>query len=1109
MFMERVGRWVTSKPGLAILTVIVVTALMGSSIFIFGLNQTFDEEAFNPDMEIAHANTEITEDFTREYTIPVLVKSRNSNVLTPKSLVEMLEVEKTLANNSYLEDKFENPKLPSSNINSVADQIFFIYSMIQIMDMQAMEFELFNQSLAGIFSNIDALGLKLAMIDTADKNSTLRILNEINAGFSENKTALINKITESEILFGGLTGGGDGGLGPGAELLFAADYDTKIATLSSFSQDELTGLIGLVTNYDGSLSKGFIELLNGMEITAGAGFNSLGGFMFNWANVIMSPNLFNNSIYNQTLGEHYIALGYLNEINNTMTDLNNEVSDKFSDLGSVDMNNFTMQIDSRFEFMGLGLSYFLTKDFKPALGKYNAKGTLITLNFNASLGGGNEMSSGSDEQLELERKIDNIVEKSAQTENEYSVIGNGLINDIIMDANSTSLTVLLILIVVFVVALLSIIYRSLFDMGLNLLTLVFGIIWMYGAGAILGFTFNPITSMVPVMIVGLGIDYGIHITLRYNEERSRGKDIPDAMSISITWVGAALLLATITTIVAFLSNLSSPLKLLGEFGILSGVGILGCFISMVLFMPAVKQLRDLKRQRKGKLDKKKAKAKNKKSNNSKNGKVNLLDRGMGSSATGATKYPGVVLGITVLVTLGSLYSAMDLETEFNFEDFLPKGLDITDDLNFMLDEFSTGSFFGEEIVFILIKGDIADPSVLSDIQKTINNMKDDTYVIEKNLGVYSNTNGGSNGFPGGNGLQDNASANIQTMEVTSILSLMVDYAFGSRANETFTALYVNAFDENGGLRPTTTRDDILEMFMWLHINAEKDSKFVLHYNHQDDEFKKTVLRISVDTNSKDENAFKTLDELNDDKEPLDKNTMVDSAVVTGGPILFSTIMKIMNESQIRSLVITIIVCSIILTIVFWIEKRSATLGIITTLPVILVIAWSLGVMFWLGIPLNIMTITIASLTVGLGVTYGIHITHRFLEGVEKEPSIEEACRTTVLHTGTALFGAAATTIAAFGLLSFAILPPLQQFGMISAITIFFSFLSCVFILPTFLVLWAKFRSSRGTLISKKKTKETPDITPDKESDIEEVPASEERSDSEKEKKSTSKVKKNK
>ncbi|MCK5561526.1 MAG: MMPL family transporter, partial [Thermoplasmata archaeon] len=179
-----------------------------------------------------------------------------------------------------------------------------------------------------------------------------------------------------------------------------------------------------------------------------------------------------------------------------------------------------------------------------------------------------------------------------------------------------------------------------------------------------------------------------------------------------------------------------------------------------------------------------------------------------------------------------------------------------------------------------------------------------------------------------------------------------------------------------------------------------------------------------------------------------------------GPILTKVIMDLLNESQIRSLIITIIVSLIVLTIVFWYKWRSFILGIITITPVIFCVLWTLGTMYLVDIPLNVMTITIASLTVGLGTTYGIHITHRFLEDIERHDTIDAACRSTVTHTGSALFGAAATTIAGFGLLVFALMPPIQQFGGITALTILYSFLSSVFILPTFLVLWAKWRLKR-------------------------------------------------
>jgi predicted RND superfamily exporter protein len=201
-----------------------------------------------------------------------------------------------------------------------------------------------------------------------------------------------------------------------------------------------------------------------------------------------------------------------------------------------------------------------------------------------------------------------------------------------------------------------------------------------------------------------------------------------------------------------------------------------------------------------------------------------------------------------------------------------------------------------------------------------------------------------------------------------------------------------------------------------------------------------------------------INDLEDDKKPLDE--VADKAVITSGPILTKVIMDLLNESQIRSLIITIIVSLIVLTIVFYYKWRSIILGVLTITPVIFCVLWTLATMYLVDIPLNVMTITIASLTVGLGITYGIHVTHRFLEDIERHDSIDDAAMTTVTHTGTALFGAAATTIAGFGLLVFALMPPLQQFGGITALTILYSFLSSVFVLPTFLVLWAKWRVKR-------------------------------------------------
>ena len=168
----------------------------------------------------------------------------------------------------------------------------------------------------------------------------------------------------------------------------------------------------------------------------------------------------------------------------------------------------------------------------------------------------------------------------------------------------------------------------------------------------------------------------------------------------------------------------------------------------------------------------------------------------------------------------------------------------------------------------------------------------------------------------------------------------------------------------------------------------------------------------------------------------------------------------LQGSMTMSFLVTLVSSFIILTAVFWYSDRSIWLGPITMIPVLLCSSWILGAMFLLGIPYTVLTVTVTALTIGLGVTYGIHLTHRFAREVELAADVDEACRTTVVNTGSALFGAAATTVAGFGLLVLSLLPPMKEFGLIVALTITFSFLATVFILPTFLVMWAKARGAR-------------------------------------------------
>ncbi|MDR0198865.1 MAG: MMPL family transporter [Methanomassiliicoccaceae archaeon] len=127
-----------------------------------------------------------------------------------------------------------------------------------------------------------------------------------------------------------------------------------------------------------------------------------------------------------------------------------------------------------------------------------------------------------------------------------------------------------------------------------------------------------------------------------------------------------------------------------------------------------------------------------------------------------------------------------------------------------------------------------------------------------------------------------------------------------------------------------------------------------------------------------------------------------------------------------------------------------------TIPTLVSVVMVWGTMAVLGIPLNVMTLTIASLAVGLGVTYGIHISNRYATELKRNGlSPEDAIRKTMRETGKGVFAAAITTIAGFGVMGFSKILPLYQFGIITAMAITFGYIGSIFVLPSLLVIWGR------------------------------------------------------
>jgi len=186
-----------------------------------------------------------------------------------------------------------------------------------------------------------------------------------------------------------------------------------------------------------------------------------------------------------------------------------------------------------------------------------------------------------------------------------------------------------------------------------------------------------------------------------------------------------------------------------------------------------------------------------------------------------------------------------------------------------------------------------------------------------------------------------------------------------------------------------------------------------------------------------------------------------TAVPTSNFVISNLVVNVLRDSQVSSLLLTMGAALLLLVINFWFESRRPMLGVLTTLPVAMVVLWTFGLMAAFGIAFGPVTATISAIGIGIGIPYMIHVTHRYLEERIAQDDENQAMEETLTHTGGALAGSAITTMAGFGILMISTTIPFRQFGFVLAYTILLALLAAVLVLPSMLILWDRWHRRRG------------------------------------------------
>lgn len=637
-------------------------------------------------------------------------------------------------------------------------------------------------------------------------------------------------------------------------------------------------------------------------------------------------------------------------------------------------------------------------------------------------------SGGGPETQRFNREVQEMLRGDQESYNLW-----GIAIDLDLEANEEgALSVPLIMAaVVIILAIVSIYFRSAQVNLLTMLGLGMLIVWLKGFSNLIGLSSSlTLDIIVPIAILVLGVDYAIHSIHRYREEQEKGVAPGSALRSGIVGVGGALVLAMLTTVVAFLSNASSGIEEIVGFGIAAAIAIFSALVIMGLFVPTVKMRWDARRLRK-----RTAKKPEKRAVLTSWPALEEKRRGafLGRIVCSMADRKAIVLPLVIIISVAAVFYASNLEAKLDAKEYLDSNSNFVISLD-KLDEHVAEK--GGEPAYIYIEGDLSEPESLIGIQNLINNMDDDETlardpadgqlivyadvldfleaVLESDLAIAKVED-----FRPGISITDTDKDDIpDTQEqLRAIYDYIVEYGI--------------PLDENT-LRYEPSR--IKESLFHDSSGAEEDA---------------TAVMTLIPGTREQARVKESSSELLEDMEALEVSG-ISFAGLTGAAYERDVTLDGITHSLTTSIIIAVILCFLILLIAF----RSLKYSIVTVIPVTLVAAWLYAFMYLAGFHLNAVTATIAAISIGVGIDYSVHITARFRQELKKAPDKSTALEHAAGQTGSALFGSAASTIFGFLVIGLAPMPMFSSFGILTALMIFMAFVAALLVLPSMLMLVA-------------------------------------------------------
>ena len=548
-------------------------------------------------------------------------------------------------------------------------------------------------------------------------------------------------------------------------------------------------------------------------------------------------------------------------------------------------------------------------------------------------------------------------------------------------------------VLLFIIATLWFVFRKLIWIIVPISSCLFSVVIMMGLLGILGWKVTVISSNFIALMLILTMAMNIHISTRFLQLR---KDYPDKnnfeiISLTTNKMFWPILYTVLTTVFAFLSLIFSGIKPIIDFGWMMTFGLITSFIVTFTLLPTLLNFTPTKNISPQKEE--------------------------GSKITNFLSFlslnnKNTIFGVTGIIIILSLIGISKLEVENSFINYFDKNTEIYKGMKLIDEELG-----GTTPLEVILKFPVTKNKEISSEDDEFEDWGDEEVADDKK---YWFTKDKIDKIASVHNYLDSLP---QVGKVLSFSSI-IDVATQLNNNKPLGTLEMGVLYSK---IPDSIKTEIIDPYLSIKDNEARISLRIID-SQENLRRNDLINKINFDLKNKiglKESEFK----------------------LAGVLILFNNLLQSLFKSQILTLGLVMIGIFSMFIILF----RNIKLSLIGVVPNFIAAFFILGIIGLLSIPLDMMTITIAAITIGIAVDNSIHYIYRFKEEFSKIKDYNKTLKKCHSTVGVAILNTSITIIFGFSILVLSKFIPTIYFGMFTGLAMLLAMISVLTLLPSLII----------------------------------------------------------